>query len=401
MKALIISVGTGTRPTSKAVKNLAKALAYSIKNHNPDKTFFIVTQQSQKTTLPEILKIIKPKQYETITLKNADNIQTIYETLNPKIKQIRKNFTNLTIDYTSGTKAMTAALTILATLYEANTLSYITGKRVGGIVQPGTEQIIPIHPYFATTEQKIKTAIQFFNKTQYATTITILKEIQKTIKDPTITERIKPLLNLAKAYNQWDKFQHQKAFKILKKIKMEQLNKNKQFLGQLINKIEKNQEPEPHLIADLINNAERRAKEEQKYDDAVARLYRTIELIAQHRLKTKYKINPSQTKKKQIPPKLIKKWNIPPQTEKIKLPLEKDYELLNAKGDELGKKYLQDKKLKDLLSKRNASILAHGTTPVTQETYKQLYQKTVEYAKITIKNLNKLLEMSKFIKWKE
>jgi len=141
MKALVISVGTGTRPTSKAVKNLAKALAYSIKNHNPDKTFFIVTQQSQKTTLPEILKIIKPKQYETITLKNADNIQAIYETLNPKIKQIRKNFANLTIDYTSGTKAMTAALAILATLHEANTLSYITGKRIGGIVQPGTEQI--------------------------------------------------------------------------------------------------------------------------------------------------------------------------------------------------------------------------------------------------------------------
>ena len=318
MKALVISVGTGTRPTSKAVKNLAKALAYSIKNHNPDKTFFIVTQQSQKTTLPEILKIIKPKQYETITLKNADNIQAIYETLNPKIKQIRKNFANLTIDYTSGTKAMTAALAILATLHEANTLSYITGKRIGGIVQPGTEQIIPIHPYFATTEQKIKTAIQFFNKTQYATTITILKEIQKTIKDPTITERIKPLLNLAKAYNLWDKFQHQKAFKILKKIKMEEINKNKQFLGQLINKIEKNQEPEPYLIADLINNAERRAKEEQKYDDAVARLYRTIELIAQHRLKTKYGINPSEAKTEQIPPELLKKWNIPPQTEKIK-----------------------------------------------------------------------------------
>jgi len=182
---------------------------------------------------------------------------------------------------------------------------------------------------------------------------------------------------------------------------MEELAKNKQFLGQLIHKIEKNQEPEPYLIADLINNAERRAKEEQKYDDAVARLYRTIELIAQHRLKTKYGINPSEAKTEQIPPELLKKWNIPPQTEKIKLPLEKDYELLNAKGDEIGKKYLQDRKLKDLLSKRNTSILAHGLTPVTQETYKQLYQKTIQYAKTTINNLKELLEMSKFIKWKE
>lgn len=165
-------------------------------------------------------------------------------------------------------------------------------------------------------------------------------------------------------------------------------------------KIQKNQEPEPYLIADLINNAKRRAEEEQKYDDAIARLYRTIELIAQYRLKTKYKIDPSQAKIEEIPEELLKKWNIPP-TETVKLPLEKVYELLKTKNDELGQKYLQDKKLRNLLSKRNTSILAHGLTPVTKETYKELHQKTIEYAKITVKNLDILIETSKFIKWKE
>ena len=400
-KALIISVGTGTRASKSIIESLANALAYSINHHNPDKTFFIATKESRKTTLPLILKKIKPKPYEVIMIENPDNIQLIYETLQPKIKEIRENYDQLTVDYTSGTKAMTAAIAILATIYEATELSYITGKREGGIVQPGTERIVPIRPYFAIIEQKIKTAIQFFNRNQYGATMTILKQIQKTTKDPKITGRIESLLNLAKAYELWDKFQHKKAFKILKKIKIKQIDKNKQFLGQLINKIEKNQEPEPYLIADLINNAERRAKEELKYDDAVARLYRTIELIAQHRLKIKYGIDSSQVKLKQIPQKLLKKWNIPSEKEAIKLALERDYELLKAKGDELGEKYFEDEELRNLLSKRNTSILAHGLTPIAQKTYKKLHEKTIEYAKITIKNLDSLIEVAKFIKWKE
>jgi len=73
---------------------------------------------------------------------------------------------------------------------------------------------------------------------------------------------------------------------------MEDLNQNKRFLGQL----QTAEEPEPYNIADLINNAKRRGTEEKKYDDAVARLYRTIELIAHHQLKTKYNIDPSAAK---------------------------------------------------------------------------------------------------------
>jgi CRISPR-associated protein (TIGR02710 family) len=394
-KALILSVGTGTAPTEKAVENLANALAFSIQHHNPDKTFFVTSQESQKTTLPKILRRTKLQNYETITIENEGNIQQIYETLQPKFRQIKHQYNHITVDYTSGTKAMTGALTILGTIYEANTLSYITGKRKGGIVQPGTEELSIIQPYFAITEQKIKTAIQFFNQNQFNAAITILAQIEKTTTDPKITTRTKPLLNLAKTYELWDKFHHQKAFQILEKIKMEELNLNKRFLGQLLNA----KELEPYHIADLINNAKRRGTEEKKYDDAVTRLYRTIELIAQHQLKRKYNIDSSAAKSTDIPEELSKKWNIIQASPKIKIGLEKAYELLDAKNHPLGKKFTQDKKLKDLLSRRNTSILAHNLKPVTQQTYTRLHQKTIEYATMTIENLKQLLKDSTFIKW--
>jgi CRISPR-associated protein (TIGR02710 family) len=394
-KALIISVGTGVGLTKDAVKSLANGLAFSIEHNNPNKTFFITSQESRKTTLPKILQKTNLQNYETIVIKNIDDIQQIYETLRPKFQRIRKQYTHVTVDYTSGTKAMSAALAILGTVYEANTLSYIGGKRKGGIVPDKTEKILTIQPYFAIAEQKIKTAIQFFNHNQFNATITILNQIEKTTTDIQIKNRITPLKELAKAYELCDKFQHEKAFQTLRKIKMEELKLNKRFLGQLLNA----KEPELYSIADLINNAKRRGTEEKKYDDAVARLYRTIELIAQYTLKKEYNIDSSAAKPTDIPEELSKKWNIIQAPPKIKIGLEKAYELLNAKNHPLGKKFAQDKKLKDLLSKRNTSILAHNLKPVTQQTYTQLHQKTIEYATMAIKNLKQLLKDSTFIKW--
>ncbi len=398
MKALVISVGTGVKRDVHAIKSLAGAIAYSVKHHNADKVFFVTSKQGTANTLPIILEKtgLKQQKYEIIELDDPDNIQDVYEAVDIHFKRIKAQFDSVVVDYTSGTKAMTAALAILATLHEAQELSYITGKRVGGIVQTGTERIISIQPYFATTEQKIRQAIQFFNRSQYAATASILTQIQKTVRDPNIIERLKPLLHLAEAYNLWDKFQHQKAFKILKDIKKEELSGNKRFLGKMLSSAE----PEPYYIADLINNAKRRAREEQKYDDAVARLYRTIELTAQYKLKRKYHIDPSNADTQKIPQQLLKKWGIPQETKTLKLTLEKDYQLLEALGDTMGQKYTHDEKLKNLLSKRNTSILAHGLKPVNKDEYNQLYKKVKEYAEETIPNLNQLLEDSKFIKWK-
>jgi len=398
--ALILSVGTGTarrrKDVKKAVESLANALAFSIQNYNPDKTFFIASEKSVET-IPRILRRTKHLNYETIITKNPDDIQQIYEDLQPKIKQIRQKYKHVVVDYTSGTKAMTGALILLGVIHEVDAIRYIYGERKGGVVQAGTEKLSVIQPYFAIAEQKIKTAIQFFNRNQFTATIAILTQIEKTTTDPKIINQIKPIKNLAKAYELWDRFQHKKAFQILKKIKMEKLNLNKRFLGQLLNA----EEPEPYYIADLINNAKRRGTEEKKYDDAVARLYRTIELVAHYQLKRKYNVDPSAAKLVDIPEELRKKWNLQQTSQKIKIALEKAYELLNAKKHPLGKKFDQAKKLKHLLSKRNTSILAHNLKPVDQQTYIQLYHKTIEYATLTVKNLKQLLEDSTFVKMPE
>lgn len=400
MKALVISVGTGTRASRKSIKGLAEAIVKSIRHHNPHKAYLIVTKESMETTLPEILPKIKPIESEIIRIEDPDNIQLIYEILRSKIKEIREQYETLAVDYTSGTKAMTAALAILATIFGADELSYITGKREAGIVKHGTEQIMPIRPYFIMAEQKIREAVQFFNRNQFSTTIILLEQIRRMTGDPEIINQITPLLELARAYEQWDKFQHEKAYKTIRRIKIPDLSGNKQFLGTLMSNLKREGgEPEPYYIADLINNAERRF-EESKYDDAVARLYRTVELIAQYRLRKIYGINTSNVEIDRLPKDLLQKWSILKDQKTIRLGLNDSYELLCALGDPVGQLYQDDRKLKDLLSKRNASILAHGQTPITKQAYVQMRRKTLEYAEITVKNLTQLIENSRFIRWK-
>lgn len=390
-KALVISVGTGTRPGTEAQDSLAHGILYSINNHNPDKIFFIGSKESVEKTLPLVLGEIS-KEHDIIMVEDPDDINKIYDILSHRFKAIRKQFTSITVDFTSGTKAMTGALTILASLYESNNLSYITGARKDGIVVKGTEKLLTISPYPIIFDKRFAEAAGFFNKYQFDASLEILDQLENTIAHPALLARLSPLKQAALAYSAWDKFDHIKANELLATIKLPQFNDNKAFFGKLHSKAEK----EPYYIADIINNARRRA-EEGKYDDAVARLYRVIELIGQYRLKGFGIDDTASVPRNKIPAALQGEFHH--KKDKIQIGLDMDYRFLAALGDDLGKKFINDSAVKDALKKRNNSVLAHGLGPVNKAAYEKLLAAALEYATATVKNLDVLLDESCFAKW--
>ena len=130
------------------------------------------------------------------------------------------------------------------------------------------------------------------------------------------------------------------------------------------------------LIQDLFLNAQRRAAQ-GRYDDAVARLYRAIELLAQARLKLGYQINTGDVKLDNLPATLQGKYkNKVNNNGKIQLSLRSAYELLvefnQIKREPFGQLFTENKnKIVDFLRIRNNSILAHGFTPVSEGDYKK------------------------------
>lgn len=399
MKILFMTVGTGVGMKEEKIKNLAHGLLVSILTHTPDKIIFFGSEESKKT-LEEIKKqYVKEKgeeleKYEFVKIKNIDDFYECYVSIENKIKEFEGN--EVIIDYTSGTKTMTTSAAIIAMLYQKR-LFITSGRRgLNGIVLPGTEEVKSQNLFAAYDKYLMDKAKEAFNSYRY-------EEAKNYLGQIVAIEEKNEYLKLVETYDLWDKFNHEKAKERMDEleVKDEVFNTNKSFLGRLQSAKKKGEVVEKFLIPDLINNAYRRI-EEGKYDDAVARLYRCVEMIAQYRLKSVHNLNPSEIKFGDLETtKSIN--NLEKYKDKkndagiIKLAMKNSFELLKDLKDEVGN-IIDDKELKELLKKRNLSILAHGIEPVTKEDAEKFYKKVLEISKSVISDLEKSMKWAEFPK---
>jgi len=226
-----------------------------------------------------------------------------------------------------------------------------------------------------------------------------LNKAKKLLGDTAFIGKVSALEILAKAYMYWDKFQITESFSGLndsdiKEFLQEwgiegQIKKNKQVLYKEI----ENRFCEERMV-DLLENARRRGEAEKKFDDAVARLYRLFEYIAQCYISQRnlYRKNDSEVDTSdldisKLPAKLQDKYDEYRKDGKVKLSLSASYDLLFDLDELPGKYFLEDKKkTKKLLGLRNNSILAHGFNPVSEKVYKEMFQFIEEFVKKVVIN---------------
>ena len=213
-----------------------------------------------------------------------------------------------------------------------------------------------------------------------------VKELEGLLQEMELPREFKQELekwrNLCAAFECWDRFQHSEALNLLKPFMSTPKTRSYGiFLRQVIHSrlqidmpFEAKGGTKGHgyeLILDLLLNAER-CKAQQRYDDGLARIYRAVELLAQMRLLYEYKIETGELDLKRIPEELHEKYNQYRSlaTGKIELGLDKSYKLLEDLQDPLGQHYQENlQKVRNALTGRNHSFLAHGFTPVSGEDY--------------------------------
>lgn len=399
--ALFMTVGTG-RGTEESIKSLAHGVLSAIIHYNPKTTIFFGSDESNVTidSLKEQYREEKKKEltdYEFITINDVDDFDECFSRIRKKIGAYEGYA--ITIDYTSGTKTMTMSAAICSMLYHKR-LNLISGKRGGdGSVIPGTESQREQNLYPAYDKLLFDRVKDMFNSYRFEEARSILNQI-------VILDEKGDYERMIDAYDQWDRFNHLKAFEMLKDIRDDGVSQNKAFLGELVHRKDNLE----YFIIDLINNASRRI-EEEKYDDAAARLYRTIELIAQARLADMNLIDKKRFRdnmvfairldalKERLDDETVHKYCDGQKKEDmekniIKLSLYKNYALLYDLDYELGVKFNGDKHLQTLLQSRNNSILAHGLRSVEKDVAKDLFEKAIEYTKVAL--LDELMEEAKF-----
>lgn len=415
MKAIIIAPG------------LDNYLAINCLNkERPDVVAFIVTDKTVDL-LPEIFENLKykPLDHKKFFVKNVNSItEAIQEFFNAfrwlteakKIKKIIVDATNvlttigfpiyLVASFIEVFKDLIGEDVDIKMIFTTCDWKVIKTKtHAAGEPIIGTEKIIELEHPMNTVGFILGTiASDLFNRGFYPRA----EKIFKTLGDYTNGEQnllYDGLTSLSRAYDLWDKFniknseeEFLKAIYILGKVKkfifIENLiKKNKQGL-KILEKIQNKNKIEE--ILDIFENGNRRMNEE-KFDDAIARYYRCLDMIDQFSLE-KYKINTQNPDFSNLSPEIIEKYKkerggfLP---DKYKdgvggIALKDAFSLLWCFGDSLGQEYKKiESKFLGLLTLRNQSILAHGTKPVTKEGAEKFREEIIKPFLIKLSQIEK------------
>lgn len=413
---LFMTVGTGFNANSEeGFKLLSKKLYSTITKINPNHVVFFASNKSKNTIkyIEELFKLdddefIQDEDYHIVPMEAIDDFNSCFESFEYELWKYdyidQTNNYQIIMDYTSGTKTMSAAMACCGVFYLKDLIS-VGGDRSTGEVSSGTEIINYQNLYKIYDKFALMRIRHNFNSNRFMPCIDILNYIID------INIHKESLLNLCNAYYSWEMMNFEDAYNYLKEVNTKQIEfieikdqvkKNLNALGNIVHSKSANLK-NCYILASLINNSMRRA-EGYKYDDAIARLYRSFELIAQIKL-TKYNIKSSDVDisvllENNVSEEFIEELKKSREDGKIRIGLAKDFLLLNELGDDLGKYYVENEsKIKNLTIKRNNSILAHGLESQTKEDFDKFLELIISIARKLDKDMNKFLEQTKFAKF--
>lgn len=388
----------------------------ALKHWQPRRVRFVPTPETRDQIADRILPLaaaedvpIDAGRYDLLELPDGQDLARCVDRLRELTPEVeswlaRGEDFQVVVDFTGGTKCMSAALALQAHRWRCR-FSYIGGqertKDGVGVVVSGKEQVLHTHnPWDALGYQAVEEATTLFDQGAFAAVSKLLERTLRNIQTPARKRELQALKSLADAYDAWDRFEHREALgkfgdvqryendlsALMGRNPADALRRHtadhRAFLSTLVG----DAGPTAARVRDLLANARRRHAEGRD-DDGVARLYRAIEAIAQARLREMYRIeDTSKVLLELLPEELRQIWASRAKNGTVFLGLQDDYALLASLDDPLGAEFRQlglDNRERSPLVGRNQSILAHGFSPVGDRPFRQLWGAALHLAAVT------------------
>ena len=406
--ALVLTVGTGNPNNLEG--SLYAPLQKSIDTGGWTRVVLFPSQDSKKYT-----RELK-RRYEGSDVKFTisplpepgmeDDADACFAFFNKKLRILLKDVeaSRVLVDFTRGTKAMSAALVLAAAAHEVPRFRYISGDRggPGGTVIAGTENVGNFDTQALYERRQIDDIRSLFRRGRYAAVRDLLPP-RNVEPMPPEDRRRRPLVAihpLAEFLGAWDRLDYQQAAALLGALpKARDCPQElriflpdatvKGWLRQLAKQPDRGKQA-PFatwlrlVVCDVLANGERRLRNGE-LEDALVRAYRILEMLGQIRLFDKKldssalpesdrRIASFQAALKRKGEKPLAKAKTPGCLEATR---EKAARLLQSLGDSLGDKLLAFARDTDLGSRRNQSILNHEfeARAPDPETLKQVYKK--------------------------
>ena len=203
------------------------------------------------------------------------------------------------VDFTRGTKAMSAALVLAATRRAVPRLRYVTGRRDRrGMVEPGSEQVRGIRTTTVDGHRRLDLARALFVRGDFAAVAHVLPEPHgplASLYPNDFVHTASAVRSAARFYAAWDRLDHAAAATVevaappsVDWRRFWPTPDARAWVGVLAREPERTDHPAMaarlrRLAVDLLANGERRVRQGQN-EDALVRAYRLLELIGQARL---------------------------------------------------------------------------------------------------------------------
>lgn len=448
---MIVSVGTSYEP-----------IVLNIQLLKPKKILFLYTEKSHRT-MAKVIEYCKldPTQYDKSEVSEVDPME-IY-------REIKKFYLNsgkprkMYIDFTGGTKAMSAAAALAGAMIDVQMIYCSTDDYLVDFRKPnpGSERLIYIeNPLAVFGEFEIEKAFELFDKYNFAGAKEKFSSLTESLPDPALRQQLGFVSLLAASYEAWDALDFIPAYENMIRLKKEierdsKLHRNYLLMDyslyidrqclmlEHLSKIPSLQEARNmkailddadilHALALTIYQNAKTREEQEKYDMATLLHYRLLEMMSQRRLSVSG-IFPSRPDYRHITYNIqrfpeLKEMNLDDRIEWLSSRFrnisqtvfrrETDrylpspiasldgFILLAALGDPLvGDGKLADavtmiKRLRSMVFLRNNSIFAHGLGPVSQKDYIRFRTFVVElFEKFCVIEKMNLKECEQYSNW--
>ncbi len=392
-KILFLTVGGSCEP-----------IITSINHHKPDKIFFFCSNDTDSVSKGSYTSVngdskacndkgsiikqlkLKENQYEIVILEKGaeDDPDISFAKIKARINQLIEEYpdSEFIADYTGGTKSMSISLFNAAISFDKIKVYLVTGTRMNLIkVKNLTQSSISLNFSGFILDRQLSYLKAVLKKYDYSSGFKIITNLLANDSHFSLTKKneLQKIKSFCQIFDNWDMFDHKTAYELLDSDRKTYLDYLLQLTKVLTirvkldpefilpNGFKTDKKASFEIVHDLILNAQRRASQ-SRYDDAVGRIYRALELFAQIYLFNYFRIKTSNVDLKVLPDKaklcFEKKTR---ETEKIKLGLMESYRLIACLENEpkVAKVFTtQEKKIMFELEKRNNSLLAHGFKPL-------------------------------------
>ena len=395
-----------------------ESIVSALKQWRPVRVRFVHTPRTKEMVAEIVLKAreegfeLDAGRYDLLELPDEQDFTSCVEPLRGLNDDVRAwaargDGYQIVVDITGGTKCMTAAMAIQASHWPC-LFSYVGGtertKDGVGIVVSGSEIVRHAqNPWDALGQQATDDFVVLFDQHAYLAAANVAGATMRRVSRPDRKRELSSLEQLAKAIDAWVRFNPTTSKNLLESVN-KSANDLRAALGHTrgdrvlagsaklvthLGKLLHVPAPSLHHVIDLLANAKRR-RDEGRFDDAVARLYRALEAIAQVALKESHGCESTEkVPLDKIPESLRATLARRANGGVVALGVRDAYRLLAELGDEVGQKF-QSYGLggtESPLVARNCSILAHGFELVSANTFDTLWSPTLSLSGVDAASL--------------